>query len=88
MAFHSEITEQSVFGNKRIVWGRYLSDSGDTGGEINTGLSSVSSIWFTPIGSSVEVSAPTISNVTVPYSPDITIITVANGGGLWFAVGL
>lgn len=87
MAFGFTINRQTVFGNVRVCGGTYYSDGGDTGGVIETGLDRVEYISLTPLAAAPG-NSHVVSNATVPYSPDITIITPANANGLWVAYGL
>jgi len=87
MAFASAIVGQSVMGNKRIFWGTYTNGSGDTGGNINTGLQSCQSIFLQPGGSSVIATAPAV-NETLPIAGSaVTVVTADNEDGTWIAIG-
>lgn len=88
MAFTSVITEKNlIFGSKKIVYGTYTSDSGSTGGDIDTGLKSVQSINLQPTGSAVIASAPVINETLPANGSAITIVTTADEVGTWFAIG-
>ena len=88
MAFTSAIIDRGVQGTMKVVRGTYLSDGGSTGGDIETGLKVVRSITLTPTGSSADASAPT-ANETFPLKNGgaVTIVTIANGAGIWEATG-
>jgi hypothetical protein len=87
MAFASAVSEISVFGNKRIVWGTYTNTGGSTGGDIATGLNKVDTIKLQPTGAAVVASAPSV-NETLPLSSgDVTIVNTANEVGQWVAFG-
>lgn len=80
MAFTSAQTDgcDTVFGNKRVVMGTYSQASGDTGGAIVTGLSTVENFHATA------------ATVVVNASGTVTITTadpVATVSGFWMAVG-
>lgn len=79
---------ESVFGDKRVVYGKYVCDGGDSGGEITTGLLHIDMMQVTAAGSSIVADAPTI-NETFPLSGgDATIICTANSSGYWMAFGV
>lgn len=87
MAFAFEIQDQTVFGNKRIVFGTYTNGGGDTGGDIETGLTVCESIQLTQTGSAVTTGAPVV-NETLPVSGgDVTIVTDDGADGTFFAIG-
>ena len=88
-AFSSTVSENTVFGNKRIVIGTYSSADGlgTTGGDIETGLNRVDILVLQPHGSSVATNAP-VTNETFPLeSGDVTIVTDASQTGYFWAVG-
>lgn len=89
MAFASAVTGVNYFGNKKIVWGTYTNGSGDTGGDIATGLSTVDYLDLQSKGSSVIATAPVV-NETFPLSNStgaVTVVTADNEDGYWFAFG-
>lgn len=87
MAFESAIVGETVFGNKRIKWGTYTNGSGDTGGNINTGLQSCEAIFLQPGGSSVIATAPVV-NETLPVAGSaVTVVTADDEDGTWLAIG-
>ena len=87
MAFTSAVTQKTVFGNKRVHIGTYTNGSGDTGGDIETGLNKVEACVLIPTGSSVQTNAP-VANETFPLeSGDVTIVTDDNADGAWVAIG-
>lgn len=87
MAFTTTITNQTVFGNKRVVMGTFVSDGGSTGGDIATGLQKVDNIILQHTGAAVVASAPVV-NETLPLSGgNVTIVTVANTSGTFIAYG-
>lgn len=87
MAFESAIIKESVFGDMRIRIGTYTNGSGDTGGEIVTGLTNCDYIELQPIGSAV-IATQSVVNETFPLaSGSITVVTADNEDGTWFAIG-
>ena len=87
MAFVSAITETTVFGNKRIHFGTYVSASGTAGGDVNTGLRSCEMMLLQGVAAAVTASTPTV-NETLPIEGSaVTIVTIANASGRWMAVG-
>ncbi len=88
MAFASAITQRPIsVGNKRWSWGTYTNGSGDTGGNINTGLRLCEHIQLQPSGSSAIATAPVV-NETLPIAGSaITVVTADNEDGYWMAIG-
>ena len=88
MAFTSAISGSSVFGNKRCAWGTYTSAASSTGGDIDTGLEIVEHIQLTVKASAIQVAGGPVVNETLPIAGSaVTIVTVADGVGYWFAFG-
>ena len=90
MSFATSRTETTVFGNKRVFMCDFVSDSGTTGGDITTGLSTVERVLFGHKGSSVVASAP-VYNETLPLTNTggvVTIVTVADTAGTFMAIGV
>ena len=87
MAFASAITGYSKSGDKRVVYGTYTNGSGDTGGDVNTGLTVCEFITFTHKGTAVSASPVTL-NETLPCSGStVTIVTDDGVDGYWKAEG-
>jgi len=87
MAFTSAITAKTVFGNKRVHFGTYTTDSTDTGGDINTGLRSCEAIFLQQMASAVTADAPVV-NETLPVAGSaVTIVQTASADGYWMAIG-
>jgi len=86
MAFSSTITATFVAGSKRIAFGTFTNASGDTGGDITTGLAVVDAMWLQYSGTAVVADAPVI-NETFPLTTAVTIVTVDNADGYWIAIG-
>ena len=88
MAFASAITQRPIsVGNKRWSWGTYTNGSGDTGGDIDTGLRSCESIILQSSGSAVIVAAPVV-NETLPCAGNaVTVVTSDDEDGYWEAKG-
>jgi len=85
MAFSYDVRRQTVFGNVRVVGGGYISDSGSTGGDIETGLDRVELMFFMPNG--VATTTYPVVNGD-PSGGVVTVVTEANQGGGWIAFGL
>lgn len=78
MAFARTVEAETVFGNKRVVFGQFTQASGDTGGAIATGLSDLA--YFEASYSTNNVDA----------SGTVTITTANPGAGqtgYWMAIG-
>lgn len=87
MAFESTITGRNVFGNRRVHLGTYTNGSGDTGGDVNTGLRRCEALFLQPGGASVIATAPVV-NETLPVAGSaVTIVTADNEDGTWMAIG-
>jgi len=87
MAFSSAVSGQShIMGDLKFTWGTYNA-SGVTGGNIDTGLTTVVAMQLTGSGSSVVADAPTI-NETLPIAGSaITIVVTSGTTGYWVAWG-
>lgn len=90
MAFSYTITKKVIAGDRIWVYGTWANTGGSTGGEVNTGLSTVESMLLTPKGTAVSASMPVV-NETLPLAGSangaMTIVTLANDEGYWLAVG-
>lgn len=87
MAFTISDKVETVFGNKRAVYGVYTNDSGSTGGDIDAGLTTYEVVQLQPKGSSVSANQPVV-NETLPLTgSDPTIVTGANEVGTFFVLG-
>jgi len=87
MTFQSSITTQIDLGNKRAVIGTFTNGSGDTGGDIATGLITCEQIFLQYTGASAIADSPTL-NETLPCPGNaVTIITTDNADGIWLAIG-
>lgn len=76
-----------LMGTKRVVSGTFTCESGDTGGDIDTGLNRVD--WFSiqETGGSASTKASTV-NETMPYEGStVTIVTKDGQSGIWRAEG-
>lgn len=86
MAFSSTIIKKTVFGDKKIVYGTWDSDS-VTGGDIATGLARVDLCILTPTGSAVDTGEAAV-NETLPLAGgNVTIITDSGATGQFLAIG-
>ena len=88
MAFAFTITKQTVQGDRDVVYGTFTNGSGDTGGNITTGLRVVEFFEMQHTGSAVVSDVP-VANETFPLAgaTPVTIVTVDNADGLWKATG-
>jgi len=87
MAFTYTILGQTIFGNKRIVYGTFASADGSTGGDIETGLTVLENLQCTLTGAAAAANALAI-NETFPLSGGVaTIVTIANLSGTFLAIG-
>ena len=86
-AFAYTIEKRGVIGSMKFVSGTFTPSGGSTGGDIKTGLNKVYNIWLQHTGNAVVASAPSV-NETLPLSSgDVTIVTVADKAGTFFAIG-
>ena len=86
MAFASTVSGSTVFGNLRVTYGTWTTDT--TTGDIDTGLTKVLNMQITGAGSAVVADAPTI-NETLPCSGSaVTIICTSATVGYWIAFGV
>jgi len=88
MAFTSAVIQRPIaVGNKKQTWGTYTSDGGSTGGDVDTGLRVCEGIFLQPKAAAVSASAP-VYNETLPCLGNaVTIVTIANEVGTWWAMG-
>lgn len=87
MAFSSAITSYGVRGNKKTRTGTYTNGTGETGGDVDTGLTVCTDFVITPGGSTVQANAPVV-NETLPIAGNaITIVTDDGADGYWEAEG-
>ena len=88
MAFSSTIKGKTVFGNKRVHWGTWTNGSGDTGGDISTGLKRVDMLVLTVKASTSAATAPVINETFPLASGSVTIVCEDNQDGYWLAIGI
>jgi len=87
MAFASAITYYGVRGNKKFRTGTYTNGTGETGGDVDTGLTVCTDFVIIPGGGTVNTNAPTV-NETLPVAGNaVTIVTDDNADGFWEAQG-
>ena len=84
MAFASTITGNSIFGNKRVSWGTWTTDT--TGGDINTGLTKVDFIALQTI-TTAPAEAPAVAETLPCDGSAVTIAVTSGSDGYWFAFG-
>lgn len=89
MAFASTITrrEANVVGDRKITYGTYTNGSGDTGGNIDTGLEICEHIMLQPTGSAVVATAPVVNEALPIAGNAITVVTADDEDGVWMAYG-
>jgi hypothetical protein len=94
LAFTSTITETVVMGNKRMSYGTFTNTSGDTGGEVDTGLSKVDIMFTQTTGAVVPAQSSSINetlplhNTSATSTVSVTLVTVADNVGFWVAYGI
>ena len=87
MAFSYTVNSDQLHGKLRIVTGGYNAAS-VTGGDINTGLTTIYHVQLQPKDSSVSAAQPVV-NETLPKATDgITIVTASGEVGTWMAIGI
>lgn len=87
MAFTSVLTGFISKGNKKGSYGTYANAAGSTGGDINTGLDVVDSFSLIPNQAAVAANQHVLNETLPAAGSAITIVTGANEGGNWEAVG-
>jgi hypothetical protein len=81
MAFTVTILKETVFGDQRVVQGKYVNDGGSEGGDISTGLVMVEMVALQPAGTAVATNQSVV-NETLPLAGGaVTIVTDANQTG-------
>ena len=89
MTFASAITKTvpEHVGSIKMVWGTYTNASGDTGGDIDSGLTECDMLILQPTGSAAVATAPVV-NETLPCDGSaVTVVTADDEDGVWFAIG-
>lgn len=87
MAFASTVDGYAGLGNKKVAFGTFTNGSGDTGGDIDTGLSVCEFMNLQHKGTAVTTNAPVV-NETYPVAGNaVTIVTDDNADGYWWAFG-
>jgi len=87
LAFTVTIIKKGIIGDLEYVIGKYVNDSGSTGGELTTGLSNVDNLVLQEKGSSVS-SDRSVVNEDFPLAKgDVTIVTSSNETGTFTAWG-
>jgi hypothetical protein len=93
MTFSSTITGKTVMGSVVKAWGTWTNPTGTSGGDIETGLSTVQSFNISLKGSGVMAQNWPSINETFPLASGlVTIVTVAGAteaqAGYWEAIGM
>lgn len=88
MAFSYTVKKRDdSVGTFKVVTGTYTNESGDTGGDIKTGLHRVYHIDLQPTGSSVVATQGAV-NETMPLAGGtVTVVTADDEDGTWIAFG-
>lgn len=86
MAFGSEITVKTVFGNKRRNSGTFDCSS-VTGGDLDTGLRQCETLVLQHKGSAVQANAPVVDESLPVAGSAVTIVTDSGAVGYWEATG-
>lgn len=88
MAFESAVLQRGVsVGNRRWAWGTFTNGAGDSGGDIETGLSRVEMLVPVHSGAAAVADAPSVNETFPLASGDVTIVTTAGADGYWLAIG-
>lgn len=87
MAFASTVIEQGVMGDKKYSRGTYTNGSGDSGGDIDTGLAICQELYMQPTGAAVIASHPSLNEDLPIAGSAVTVINTASEDGNWFALG-
>ena len=85
MAMTSAQLGESVFGNKRVTWGKWTGTG--TTVEIKTGLTHTEFIKLQLKGANA-VTEEAVINETLPCTCDVTAIFTSNIAGYWWAFGV
>lgn len=87
MVLTTTIVARTVFGNKRVVYGKGVISGGTATGDVTTGLSSVEYFDITVAGAAQKGCSV---NETLPLaSGDVTVVTETNDQTFyWFAIGI
>ena len=88
MAFSFIKVADTHLGGVRRVIGTYANAGGSTGGTINTGLKVVQVAFLQPTGTADAAMVVTTSLPSTANDGAITIVTTANLGGCWEAMGI
>jgi hypothetical protein len=92
MTFSSTRTEYGNSGSKAVTRGTYTNAGGDTGGDIDTGLTICTAMFLTEKGSTASTDVPVV-NATFPTTGEgisgaaIAIVTQDGVDGYWEAEG-
>ena len=87
MTFTSAITNQTVFGDKKVHSGTFTNSAGGTGGDIVTGLKICEFISLQAKSAAVVANAPVVNEALPIAGSAITIVTDGELTGNWFAFG-
>ena len=90
MAFSSLINNNGVAnlaGVKKVVTGTFTQASGDTGGDVVTGLRRVEFFSAQPTGTAVIANQIVVNETFPAETGNITIVTNAGNTGNWLAYG-
>ncbi len=87
MAFSYAIKNKTVFGDKRVVIGTYANAGGTTGGDIVTSLSRVLHIELQVTKNAVTNAHVVNETMPLDTSGTVTIVTGADEGGTFMAIG-
>lgn len=87
MTFAYTVDKQGVMGDLRYAMGTFTNASGDTGGDIVTGLKTVYFASLQHTGAAVVANAPVINETFTTSTGTLTIVTDDNEDGIWVAYG-
>lgn len=86
MGFTSTITRKMLIEDRKLHYGTFTSNSGSTGGDVDTGLRRVDVFWMQVKGSTVG-NSPVVDETMPCDGNAVTIKTDANAVGQWIAIG-
>lgn len=88
MAFsYTKDTGDQVLGRLKMTTGTYTNGSGDTGGNIDTGLTMCEMLLLQPKGDSAIATANAVNESFPIAGSAVTVVTADDEDGYWIAFG-
>jgi len=87
MTIANTIDYRGVRGDSKYMRGTYTVTDGATGGDVDTGLTYCKSFHLSPTGATKSATTETVNETVILAGAAITIVTPANGVGIWEATG-